>query len=264
MLYEFPTPVLVLMLVVAMVLAVEGGLRLGGTRGRPFWANAKEILTALTAATLALLGLMLAFTFNQAASRYDGRVSALSHDANAILVVGHFLDHLVPEAREEGRDLLRRYAEERLAYLTVGHDPEAERAAVERSRELAAEIWTLAGRSENYRETEPTIRANAITQLTEAVSEMSGVAREREQARERRVPEAVLGGLFAMATLAAGMLSYMAGATGYPDRFKMYAFLSFLALVIYLIVDLDRPRRGLMRLSPESLEETLRILSEEH
>ena len=264
MLYNVPTPILVGLLLMLMVASVEGGLRLGGRLGRPTWMNAKEILTGLTAATLALLGLMLAFSFSQAAGRYDVRMNLLVKEADAILVVNHFLDYLAPERTEEGRDLLRRYAEERVTYLTVGHDAAGERDAVERSRELGHALWQLVRVSGNYQDPEPTIRASNMGQLTEAVSEMSVAAREREEARARTVPTAVLAALLLMATLASGMLAYMAGATGHPDRLKVYAFLVFIGLVVYLIVDLDRPRRGLMRLSPAPLEEVRGMISQEH
>jgi len=68
------------------------------------------------------------------------------------------------------------------------------------------------------------------------------------------VPQAVIVMLFALAVGAGGVLSYMSGATGHPDRLPTYAFLALVCLVIYLIIDFDRPRRGLLQFDAAPLE----------
>lgn len=264
MLYNTPSPVLISLLLLSMIGVAEGGLRLGARLGRTTWMNAKENLTGLTAAALALLGLMLAFSFSQAAGRHDARKTLLVEEANAILVVSHFLDYLSLEMRDEARDLLHRYAEERIAFLTVGHDAQGERQAIEQSRELGDALWRLVSVSGNYREPQSAPRAATMFQLTQAVSELAVAARNREEARARQVPAAVMFALLAMTVLGSGMLAYTAGATRSPDRAKMYAFFVFIGLVVYLIIDLDRPRRGLMRLSPAPLAEVLAVISRPH
>lgn len=261
MLYDVPTPILIGILLLCMAFAVEAGLRLGRRLAQPTWLQAREVLTGLTAATLGLLGLMLAFSFSQAAGRYDARMSLLVDEASAILVVHRYLDYLRPEQGEEGRDLLRLYAEERVAYLAVGHDALRERRAIERSRDLGNALWRLVQASDNYRSPEPTLRANNMGQLTSTVTAMLVTSREREEARAQTVPPALTATLLLLVTLASGMLAYMVGGTGHPDRVKVYAFLVFVALVVYVIVDLDRPRRGLMRLSPAPLVEAIDIVS---
>ena len=56
---------------------------------------------------------------------------------------------------------------------------------------------------------------------------------------------------------AGAVLSYTAGASGHPDRPPIYAVLVLACLVIYLIIDFDRPRRGLMHLDPKPLQQQL-------
>ena len=67
--------------------------------------------------------------------------------------------------------------------------------------------------------------------------------------------------LLALTVMASGMVAYMVGATQRPDRVRSYAFFLLVDLIVYLITDLDRPRRGLVKLSPAPLEEVLAIVS---
>ena len=87
--------------------------------------------------------------------------------------------------------------------------------------------------------------------------DLNRVAREREAARDRIVPQAVIVMLFLLAIGAGAVLSYVAGASGHPDRMPTYAVLVLICVVIYLIVDFDRPRRGLMRIDPAPLQQQL-------
>ena len=66
----------------------------------------------------------------------------------------------------------------------------------------------------------------------------------------RRVPEPVILMLLAVAICSAAILSYMSGASGHPDQLPAYAVLALICLIIYLIIDLDRPRRGLVSVDP--------------
>ena len=254
MLYDIPTPILVIALLAGMVAVVEGGLRVGQRYGRDPWSKAREIHTALTAAALALMGLMLAFTFNLSASRYDIRKNLVVSEATAIQSVRTGLDFLAPGPRARALNLLQSYTSKRIAYMKVGRNAARETEAIQQSRALFGELWRVTAASGNYSATEPQLRAAQYAELTGAMLDLNRVAREREEARYRTVPQAVIVMLFALAVGAGGVLSYMSGATGHPDRLPTYAFLALVCLVIYLIIDFDRPRRGLLQFDAAPLE----------
>lgn len=254
MLYDIPTPILLIVLIAGMVAVVEGGLHVGRRYGRHRWTNAREIHTALTAAALALMGLMLAFTFNLSAGRFDIRKNLVVSEATAIQSVRASLDFLAPEPRARGLQLLHYYTGKRIVYMKVGRDPAREGLAVNESRALFGELWRLAVASDNYAATEPQLRAAQYAELTGAMLDLNRIAREREEARFRTVPQVVVLMLFALAIGAGGVLSYMSGATGHPDRLPTYVFLFMVCLIIYLIIEFDRPRRGLMQFDAAPLE----------
>src|SRR5262245_49645117 len=239
-----------------MIAVVEGGQRYGQRYGRQKWDKAREIHTALTGAALALMGLMLAFTFSLSAARYDIRKNLVITEATAIQSVRSAFDFLAPQPRAQGLDLLHRFTAKRIAYMKLGYDPPREAEAAGQARQLWWEMWRLAVASDNY-PSEPNLRAEQYAGLTGALLELNRVAREREEARYRTVPEAVIVMLFALAIGAGAVLSYMSGATGHPDRLPTYAVLLMVCLIIYLIIDFDRPRRGLMQFNAAPLQRIL-------
>ena len=255
--YDIPTPLLILGLLVGMVAVVEGGIRIGQRYGRDIWLKAHQIHAGLAAAALALMGLMLAFTFSFSANRYELRRTLVVTEATAIQSVRSSLDFLAPQARSAGLRLLHDYAAKRILYLTVGHDREREDQAAAQSRVLFGGLWRLAVASDHYAVTEPQLRAAQYRELTGALLDLNRVAREREAARDRTVPQSVNAMLFALAMGAGAVLSYTAGASGHPDRPPIYAVLVLVCLVIYLIIDFDRPRRGLMHLDAAPLRQQL-------
>jgi hypothetical protein len=61
--------------------------------------------------------------------------------------------------------------------------------------------------------------------------------------------------LYGAFLLAWGMVGYAAGITGHRPSFAAYLMLVFVLVVIFIIVDLDRPRRGLIQVDHTSLTE---------
>ena len=260
MLYDIPDSLLIAVLLIAMIATVENGIRIGKRYGQTTWSNAHGIHTTLTAATLALMGLLLAFTFNLSVTRYELRKSLIVSEAAAIQSVRSDLDFIALPVRPEALRLLQAYTQQRIQFLLVGNNPRGEQQAVERSRALHGALWAIAIDRVNYDQPDPQIRGSQYSTLTRDLLELNKVAREREQARARRVPEPVILMLLAVALGSSAIMSYMSGASGHPDRLPAYAVLALICLIIYLIIDLDRPRRGIVSVDPAPLEQLLPAL----
>jgi hypothetical protein len=88
-----------------------------------------------------------------------------------------------------------------------------------------------------------------------ALNEMFDVAAARTHVRANRIPETVLLLLGVMALLANGLFAGVLGRNHKKDIVDLH-FLAFATwLVIALIVDLDRPRRGWVQVSQEPLSQ---------
>jgi hypothetical protein len=255
MLYETPSLVIIGLLLLATIAVVEAGILVGRKYGRNTWNNAHDIHTALTTAVLALMALMLAFTFSLSVTRFDLRKNLIVSEATAIQSVRNGVDYLAPQPKAQALTLLGSYLQQRIAFLEVGNDPPREREAIAKSRSLHTEMWKIATDSANYEAPDAEVRSVQYSELTEALLKLNDVSRQREAARERRVPQAALLMLFALALGSGAVLAYISGASAHPDRLATYVVLCLVCLVIYLIIDFDRPRRGLMRLDSAPLRE---------
>ena len=92
---------------------------------------------------LALLGLLLAFTFSGAAGRIETRKELIVAEANAIGTAYLRLDMLPADAQPALRDLFRDYVDSRLATYKNVRDDAAVKAGLAASADLQARIWTL-------------------------------------------------------------------------------------------------------------------------
>jgi Na+-driven multidrug efflux pump len=237
----------------AIVIAVAAGLFLGTIGmlevgrflGRRLVERGGEATGtgAVEGAIFALLGLVIAFTFSGAASRFDSRRELIAQEANTIGTAWLRIDLLPESAQPRVRDLFRRYLDTRLAgfrMVAAGRSPQAE---IAKSEELQREIWkaSLAG----CRATESTV---SCMLLLPALNQMIDITTTRAMAARIHPPLVVflmLGGLAFASSLLAG---YAMGAGKARSRFHRFAFAFVIAATVYVIVDIEYPRVGLIRL----------------
>lgn len=123
-----------------MVLLLEIGRRLGRRRQAKEEAGARAGLGQVEGAVLALMGLLVAFTFSGAATRFDARRQLIVQEANAIGTAWLRLDLLSASAQPELRELFRRYLDSRLATYQKMPDLEAVRAEATKANALQGHI----------------------------------------------------------------------------------------------------------------------------
>jgi hypothetical protein len=198
---------------------------------------------AVDGAIFALLGLVIAFTFSGAASRFDSRRELVAQEANAIGTAWLRIDLLPEGARPAVRDLFRRYLDTRLAgyrILTSGKFPAAEIAQSER---LQGEIWKASVAGCRAADS-PT----PCMLLLPALNDMIDITTTRAMAARIHPPLIVflmLGGLAFASSMLAG---YSMGAGKATSRVHRFAFAFVIAATVYVIVDIEYPRLGFIRI----------------
>jgi hypothetical protein len=238
------TPIWAICLVVAVILIAghEVGLRLRRRLGRTaeHGMSVEGMGGNYLGASLGLLALLVGFSFSMAIDRYSSQRALVSEEANALSTTHRRLQTLQePDRSRLGRALLP-YVGAREAFSRAVTRGEL-RAAELRTDELQAEFWSEIVGSAGA--DTPSGRA-----VFDATNNMFNVAATRRAALESAIPRTILFALLLYAVVAAGLMGYSHPVT---RRFVLASTIQFflLSLAFGLIIDLDRPRTGLVEVS---------------
>ena len=199
---------------------------------------------SLEATVFALLGLLIAFTFSGALSRFDVRRAQAVQEANAIGTAYLRVELLPAPAQPRLRESFRAYADSRIATYRKLPDIAAARQEWARSRDLQDEIWTQAVAAVRL----PDARPGAEVLVFPALNDMFDITTVRIVAMQMHPPSIIYVMLVALALAAALLAGYQsAGERGY-DWLHKVCFASIIALTVYVILDIEYPRLGFVRI----------------
>jgi hypothetical protein len=198
---------------------------------------------AVEGAVFGLLGLLVAFTFSGAAARLDARRELVVEEANDIGTAYLRLDMLPPSAQPALRDLFRRYLDARLEVYRRIPDLEAVRAALAHATALQHDIWVAATAACRTDEGQ---RAGIL--LLPALNAMFDVTTTRTAAGFRHPPMVIYWMLVTLALGCALFAGYGMGAARRRSWVHILGFAAVMAGVVYVILDLEYPRIGLIRM----------------
>ena len=131
-------------LLIGMLISLEVGRRIGLRRLAVDPEGARAGIGTVEGALLALLGLLIAFSFSGAAARFDARRQQIVNEASAIGSAYSFVDLLPPEAQPPLRETFRQYLDSRLEAYRRMPDLAAAKVELDRSKALQNDIWTQA------------------------------------------------------------------------------------------------------------------------
>lgn len=231
-------PMVIILFVGSAELGARFGLRLRGK-------DKSEDMTTLTASALGLLALLLAFSLSHALSRYETRRALILDEANAIGSTAHFASMLPTQAQGPVLKLLREYAVVRLG-LGRPYDPAKLERDEAKSRELLAKLWQRA-----VAVSEP--QSLPANRFINSLDEMTKIQERRLISARYYVPNAVLFMLIGLAVVAIAFTGYQSGLTESHLHAATLIMALTLAVVIVLVVDLDQPARGLIRVPTQAL-----------
>jgi hypothetical protein len=240
-----PTAVLLsLGLFGGMLLCLETGLQIGLRRRVESKDGAGPGFIALGGAVFALLGLLVAFSFAGAAGRFETKKHLIVEEATAVETAYLRLDLLPAAARPALREKFRQYVDARLAIYEKLPDLEAAGVEMSRAGALQREIWDLAVAA-----CEETNGQGKVSLVISSLNAMVDISTARTAALQSHAP----GMIFALLAVVSLVCSFMAGfdASGRKSRSWVHSigFAAVLAIAFYVILDLEYPRVGLIRLT---------------
>lgn len=227
---------------------VEVGRRIGARpRKQNIGSNGEDSdlpgRSTVDGAVFGLMGLLLAFTVSGTLSRWEDRRELAVSEVNAIGTAWLRIDLLPESAQGSMREMFRNYVDARIDTYRTFTDEQSLLDLHGRATDLQTRIWNQT--IEVGREVTP---PTATMLLVPALNEMFDLAATRFAAKDKH-PPAVLYILLVLLVLTSALV---AGHAMAPSRARSWthvlAFALALAASIYVILDMEYPRLGFIRI----------------
>jgi hypothetical protein len=233
-------PLIWVALFASMLLAMEVGRRVR-VRDQHVEAGQLAGFGAVQAAVFGLMGLMIAFTFSGAAARFDQRRDLVVQEANNI-GTAYLRIALLPEpAQAPLRDKFRQYVETRLDTYRAGPNASRINQLLQQTAQQQTEIWKMAGDGIGAA-ANPMLAALIVPPL----NNLFDIVTTRTAATQMHPPAVVWFMLGGLALVCSMLVGYDLG--GLPRNWLHLLTFAFLfSLTLYVIVDMEYPRLGFIR-----------------
>lgn len=227
-------------LVLAMLLLQSYGRRLA-IRIDTAGDSVQDARTA-QGAVFALLGLLLAFTFSGGLERFDNRRRLVVEETNAIGTAWYRIDLLPADRQPEVRKLFREYTDNRIKTFSDVSDLSVRRTLVGEASALQRKIWDAVMATGD---TGGSISRQLM--LLPALNAMFDIATTREAVTFVHPPLVVYLMIAALACVGAIFSGYGLAGGHSKSWIHRLAFPIVIATALFVIVDIEYPRHGLIR-----------------
>jgi hypothetical protein len=259
--YQIPLWLVFLIFLILLLLPMELGFQLGARKRKSF-SDPKDVARGdvTMASMLALLGLMLAFTYSFSMSRADLRKKAVIDEVNAISTAFLRADLLSEPGRSDVRNALYRYADSRRVEPGSVLTMEELNKVVAFSLKAQSQLWPTLKRAlrqpGDISDPEKALLVKAFNDVLDSHTSRMAVIFDR-------LPTAVLALLVLIAGTSLGVAAYNSSLSGYRSRWRMSAFALILTFLMYVILDCDMMLRGLIQVDHSSLDRLVQEMEAE-
>ena len=225
-------------LFIGLIVCLEVGYRLGAKRVKTI-PNAFDGFGAIEGAVFGIFGLLLSLSFFGAASRLDARRQLIVNEANAISSAYMRVDLLPNAAQPEVRRLFREYLDERIR-ISQSSDEAQALSQMSKAVKLQQAIWSRAISATKE-------GAPGTPLLLPALNQMTEIASAKAIAVQTHLPALVFYFLV-VAALFSGLVAGFGMARGQRNWLLVLAYASIVTLTMYVMLDMEYPRSGLVRI----------------
>lgn len=225
----------------ACLLAEEAGFRFGSYWHRKRPDEDRSNIGTMLGSTLGLWAFLLAFLVGMSTNRYEERRSLIINEANSIGTT-YLRAGLLPDPfAEQSRKLLGEYTGTRVRMNEI----EGFLEAVTSAEGFHAQLWSVA------EEMAKTVPANPIysTYINSLNETIDAHAVWVAAMTISRVPNTIYLSMYIVAALALFMLGFNNGITGKRAWIVSLALILVFSTIMILVVDLDRPWGGLLKVN---------------
>jgi hypothetical protein len=227
----------------SILLLMEIGRRFGQRDRKQDPENAASGTGSVEAAVFGLMGLLIAFTFSGAASRFDARRQLIVEESNTIGTAYLRIDLLPAHSQPILRDEFRRYLDARLDTYRKIPDFAAVTAGMRRAEKLQREIWTQA--VDGCKE----LGSPAVTTLVlGSLNQMIDTSTTRNEGAQMHPPTAIYFMLVVLLLACSLLAGNAMAASKVRTWVHILGFAVTVSLALILILDLEYPRIGWIRI----------------
>ncbi|MCE5230393.1 DUF4239 domain-containing protein [bacterium] len=237
------TALLAFGLFIGMLIAIQFGKWLGVRRKKIEGEAGTPAIGVMEGSVFALMGLVIAFTFSGALGRLDWRRQLDVEEVNAIGTAWLRLDLLPERDQPPLRRMFREYAETRLGVYHKLPDVKAAYADISRLGDLQKQIWSSALASAQSNN-----GPQATMLLMPALNAMFDILTTQKMAGLAHPPLIVFAMLFGLAVISSLLVGYDMGGIRQRHWIHLMGFAATIAFALYVVVDLEYPRLGLIRI----------------
>ncbi|MHA6249428.1 bestrophin-like domain [Pontibacter sp. CAU 1760] len=245
--YDLSSGIIVTVLFILILLAKELGNFFGERYKRQGGEDIKTQTTTVLGGVFGLLALLLGFSFSMAVHRFDNRTEALIAESNAI-GTALLRSSLLPDSHQKtARMLLQQYVDVRLEMIDVDlTQRDARRDLNQRTEHLQDALWAVASSAVEV-DPRPVTTGLFVT----ALNNMIDAQGRRNAVQQRYVPEVIFVLLFLVFIAAGALMGYAKGLSKNRSRVPTTVFVFLIVLVVFIIIDLDRPMRSTIKVNQE-------------
>ena len=237
-----------------LLLTLEGAFRFGCQQAKHFTQNGISALRDLQGALLTLVSLLLAFVVSMADVRFETRKQILSDEGNAF---GTMLlrKALLPDpVQKVCGELLASNLKVRIDFYEAPLG-DAQAAIQKETDAVQSALWALVADSARKNPTSTTLPL-----VVQTLNETLDIQGKQQRAYENHLPESLMSLLFFASALVVASMGFLCGIEKTRHSFYTSALALLIAATLFVIIDLDRPRGGLIRIHPDNLVHLLRTL----
>ena len=226
------------------VVVMELGFKLGRWCNLTRHAQVTPHWDSMQAAVLGLLALLLGFTFSMSVQRYDLRKAEILEEVTLISDAYDLADFLPPAQQAEFRSNLKAFLDARIGFYEQGSQTDQLSAIQNKTSQAQSALWQQVVAALHDQPT-----SIGLGQLAAKVNDLSDVSERSRALLDNHVPEAVLYMLFGVSLIGIGFVAVGYGMANERRHYSTALFAFVLTLVLLIILDIDRPHRGLVQIS---------------
>src|SRR5262249_38357078 len=242
---------------IAMVLAAAMFVAcgLGWWSARRSHREGARAATKFDDASLALFGLLLAFTFSMALAKHEQRRTMVITDSNAIGDFYTCISLLDDPLRSTLQGVVREYTQLRIDIARKPPDEASLEGVLRQFQHLHARMTTLVAEAVHQGTPIAVPLANTLNEVTSSHAALLAAFRDR-------LPTSIALLLFLAAIVSVALVGRGQETDPAPYSGGAVGFILLVTLAVYVTLDLNQPTRGLITVSVEPLERVLSSMTE--